>query len=1014
MLLSLFSKLEVEVIITVVLVVHMIGAVCGSSDASDHLALLEIKSKITHDPQGALTSWNDSLPFCQWRGVTCGRRHQSVTMLNLQDLGLVGSVSPYIGNMSFLAYVVLRNNQLHGSIPPKIGHLYRLQVVSLSNNSLTGEIPVNMSSRPKLTFLNLQFNKLFGKIPNTFTSLLIINSLFLGKKNITGAIPPSLSNLTSLESLSLSFCPFGGSIPDSFNQLKNLRRIGLGENGLVGAFPLLFSNLSMLEILSFPENQLQGSMPSNLCLNQPHLTRIELAFNHLSGFFPSSISNCSKLGNLEVYSNDLKGEIAIEFGRLQHLSFLTLGSNSFGSKDRDDINFFPSLSNCSNLEHIGLPNNQLGGELPNSIGNFSSKLSFLQMGSNYITGGIPSSIGNLIGLTTLSLGANNFTGMIPESIGMLRNLQILNLDDNHFSGVIPRSIGNLSLLSEVILGGNYLDGTIPMTIGRCTKMIALDLHGNKLNGSVVKQLFNMTSLSIGLDLSQNNLSGVLPQEIGNLKLLGSLDLSENRFSGELPSGLGSCISLQNLNLSGNLFYGSMSEEFTSLKGLEYIDLSRNDFSGHIPTYLQQLLLTYLDISYNNFEGDVPVKGVFSNTSAISIIGNTRICGGIPKLHLPRCTSTTSNSERRTRKLSVRAVVAISLCSVGAGLSMLAFILFYCCIKRKRDKPSESRLAECFEKISYGKLFRATEGFSSKNLIGTGSFASVYRGVIDENGFNVAIKVLNLQHLGGSKSFMAECEALRNIRHRNLLKVITSCSSIDFQGNDFKALVYEFMPNGSLESCLYSIDHKLDLVQRINIIKDVACALDYLHLGCGNVIVHCDLKPSNILLDADMVAHVGDFGLAKILSFEEGSNANTSSSSIIKGTIEYAPPEYGLGNEVSTSGDMYSYGILLLEMLTGKKPTDPMFEEGLGLHSYAMSALADGSVLQILDPMLLNEDVREDGLISLVKIGVQCSYDSPQDRMDIGTAVHKLFAITIQLGLDSLNSYNVGGADQKAR
>nr|XP_043618931.1 probable LRR receptor-like serine/threonine-protein kinase At3g47570 [Erigeron canadensis] len=278
------------------------------------------------------------------------------------------------------------------------------------------------------------------------------------------------------------------------------------------------------------------------------------------------------------------------------------------------------------------------------------------------------------------------------------------------------------------------------------------------------------------------------------------------------------------------------------------------------------------------------------------------------------------------------------------------------------------LNRSFEKISYGRLFKATEGFFSENLIGIGSFASVYKGIIDENGLIVAIKVLNLQRRGGSKSFTAECDALRNIRHRNLVKVITSCSSLDFKGNDFKSLVYEFMPKGSLESWLYSIHQMLNLVQRISIIKDVACALDYLHCRCGSIVVHCDLKPSNILLDADMVAHVGDFGLAKILSLEEVSSTNESSTSVIRGTVGYAPP--------------------------GKKHVDPMFQEGLGLHFSARSALNDGFVLQILDPMLLKEDVHEESLISLVKIGVKCSSESPQDRMEIGTVVHELCSIDI--------------------
>ncbi|KAF5771133.1 putative protein kinase RLK-Pelle-LRR-XII-1 family [Helianthus annuus] len=749
----------------------------------------------------------------------------------------------------------------------------------------------------------------------------------------------------------------------------------------------------MLEIISLTKNQLHGSLPSNLCLSQPHLTWITLGGNNFNGFLPPSISNCSDLEILDFSYNYLKGEIGIDFGRLQHLRGLSLADNNFGSKNLDDMNFFSSLSNCTNLEVIDIDMNQLGGVLPNSLGNFSSKLSYLALDSNHLSGSIPSSIGNLLGLNSFSLSENNFTGLIPESIAKLQNLQILYLFDNHFSGVIPRSIGNLSLLTKEAFGRNSLEGTIPSTIGRWKQVIDLELYGNKLSGCVPKELFQVTSLSIVLDLSQNNLSGVLPQEIGNLKLIGSINFSMNHLTGELPSSLSSCASLQSLDLSSNLFYGSMPESFSSQKALEYVDLSHNNFSGHIPTYLQQIPLKGLDLSYNNFEGEVPVKGVFANTSAMSVIGNTRLCGGIPDLHLTKCTSTTSNPKRRTRKLSVRAIVAVSLCSTVAGLGLFWFVLFYCQIKKKRDQQSEARLSESFEKISYGRLFKATEGFSAENLIGTGSFASVYKGVLDENGYTVAIKVLNLLRRGGFKSFMAECEALRNIRHRNLVKVITACSSIDFQGNDFKALVYDFMPNGNLESWLHSVDRTLDIFQRFGIIKDVACALDYLHCRGGNVIVHCDLKPSNILLDVDMVAHVGDFGLAKILSLEEGSYANASSSSIIRGTVGYAPPEYGLGNEVSTSGDMYSYGILLLEMLTGKKPVDPMFEGGLGLHSYARSALADGCVLQIVDPVLLSEGVNENSLISLVKIGVQCSYESPQDRMDIGTVIHELFGTT---------------------
>ncbi|XP_058202857.1 probable LRR receptor-like serine/threonine-protein kinase At3g47570 [Rhododendron vialii] len=275
-------------------------------------------------------------------------------------------------------------------------------------------------------------------------------------------------------------------------------------------------------------------------------------------------------------------------------------------------------------------------------------------------------------------------------------------------------------------------------------------------------------------------------------------------------------------------------------------------------------------------------------------------------------------------------------SVLVGVTAVSSFLI-CFFKKKRNtKPKVSLLKDPFLKVTYGELLKATEDFSSTKLLGFGSFGRVYKGIIDQNHKQngelvVAVKVFDLQTCGATKSFMAECEALRNIQHRNLVSIITSCSSIDFQGNDFKALVYEFMPNGSLDNWLHPIPNTnnyggleyvgLNLLQRIDIAIDVACALDYLHHQCERPIIHCNLKPSNILLDYDMVAHVGDFDLARFRT--EFTAPNT---------------KYGLGSEMSTSGDVYSYEILLLEIITRKRPTNKMFDADLNLHNFTRIAL----------------------------------------------------------------------------
>ncbi|ONK66530.1 uncharacterized protein A4U43_C06F9150 [Asparagus officinalis] len=448
----------------------------------------------------------------------------------------------------------------------------------------------------------------------------------------------------------------------------------------------------------------------------PNLETVLFDGNQFEGPMPLSLSNTSRLSSINMSSNNLNGRIPLNLGRLSSLSQINLESNRLKTSDAESWEFLNFLANCSQLKMLSLHQNNLGGELPNSI------------------------VGNLVNLTILALGLNILTGVIPESIG------------------------NLTQLVNPYLTGNNLDGSIPSSLGNLQQVEELGL-------------------------------------VSSMKYLRILYVVGNKLTGEIPSSLGDCQLLESLN---------------NLKG-------------------------------NSID---------------------RVTSALPW-----------SNDRYLR-------------------------------------------------ASYLELAKATDGFSDNNLIGTESYALVYRVILHHDNTIVAVKILKLERRGATKSFTDEYEALRNIRHRYLIKILTSCSTVDKKVDDSKALVFEFMPNGNLEAWLHTENKGHSLIQRLNIAIDVADALKYLHYDCQVQVIHCDLKPSNILLDDDMVAHVGDFGLAR-----------------------QPTAEYGAGAQVSTSGDEYGYGIILLEMFTGIGPTDDMFKDGQNLPNFVQVMFPD-RVTEVIDPVLL--------------------------------------------------------------
>ncbi|KAM3391827.1 hypothetical protein ACQJBY_013135 [Aegilops geniculata] len=568
---------------------------------------------------------------------------------------------------------------------------------------------------------------------------------------------------------------------------------------------------------------------------------------------------------------------------------------------------------------------------------------------------------------------------------------------------MPLSIGNLSQLTELYLHENYLSGPIPRTLGDCKNLETLNLSCNNFEYSIPKELLTLSSLSVGLDLSHNKLSGQIPLEIGSLVNVGSLNISNNQLSGQIPSTLGECLHLESLHMEGNNFYGQIPQSFMNLRGIIVMDLSKNNLSGEIPNFLESFefsSMKLLNLSFNNLEGQVPLGGIFQNESEAFLQGNNKLCVSTPLLELPLCSAVISKQKMYTSKiLKIVATTAISL----VLLSCFGFIIFK---KGKKAKQAALPWANEFKKFTYADLVKATNGFSLANLVGSGKYGSVYKGRTDsEEHHTVAIKVFKLDQLGATKSFLAECEALRNTRHRNLVRVITLCSTSDLAGNEFKALVLEYMINGDLESWLYPTLHPkgpLHLGSRIVIAVDIAAALDYLHNYCTPPVVHCDLKPSNILLDDVMGTRVGDFGLAKFLhGYSWGIDGSTSSSLVgPRGSVGYIAPEYGSGSKISMAGDVYSYGVIVLEMLTRKRPTDEMFRDGLSLYKFVEKSFPE-KICEILDPRIIpyygNRDEEEalsilldqenhqtvagtmSCITALVKLGLLCAAESPKDR-----------------------------------
>ncbi|KAI5060070.1 hypothetical protein GOP47_0024490 [Adiantum capillus-veneris] len=471
------------------------------------------------------------------------------------------------------------------------------------------------------------------------------------------------------------------------------------------------------------------------------------------------------------------------------------------------------------------------------------------------------------------------------------------------------SLGNLYLRS------NMLQGTIP-DWGDLILRTEIDLSFNKLHGSLPDSLAPVLKTVRALDFSHNNLSGNFPLWLGQLLLLQQIDLSHNQFVGAIPDTLGDCMALAYLNVSANNLVGEFPLHLSHSMYLS-LDLSSNDLTGSLPSTLQHL--QFLNISFNNFKGPLPSISTFEShlMDASCFQGNPGLCGDI--IHKP------CMPHHQSPNLSSKMRILIALAISVVATAIVAAICYNRYLRSKSrsladqvDQASKN-LVEV-RHFSAQELSESTQGYSEKNMLGEGAIGVVYRGKL-YNGEEVAIKKFKDHITCSREALLHEVRILNKLRHKNLVKVLGCVLNLEV-----RALVLEYMPSGSLEH--YSSLQRLNWAMVLKVALGIANALVYLHHEYDVMpIIHGDVKPGNILLDCELEAHLADFGLAKL------ANRNTKEASIssnLKGSISYMAPEFAYAAKITTKVDIYSFGVVILEMLTGRGRTDELLH-GVSLH-----------------------------------------------------------------------------------
>ncbi|KAG0495961.1 hypothetical protein HPP92_000652 [Vanilla planifolia] len=943
----------------------------GNSINLDMAALLEFKKGISGGPMSrVLDSWDqfaspasEVCPF-NWYGVQCnGNRVISIT---LNDLGLVGNISlSSLAHMHMLRNLSLANNQLSGILTPELRSLTSLEHLDLSRNSFFGRIPEELMDIGNLVHLNLSWNMYGAMLPSGFNKLRQLKFLDLRANSFVGDVGLILGQLKTAVYVDLSQNSFTGSlssISDDSSITGSLQYLNISHNGLSGqlfgenlvplfdsleVFDTCFNRLSgqvpsfnfivSLKVLCLGNNQFSGSFPEALFKDfSMVLAELDLSNNNLSGPLQSITS--TSLRKLNLSKNNLSGSLPAKIGSC---TIVDLSENLFSG----NISAIGSWGNY--VESIDLSSNKLKGTMLNETSQFL-RLKSLKISNNLLEGELPEVMGTYPGISVIDLSQNHLNGSIPQSLLKSVSIVDLNLSGNSFTG--PIFLKSVSEKSG--------SPAMPLLPSPNSSLVSMDLSNNFLNGSLPQELSTMRQLRL-LNISRNNISGQIPKDIAMLDGLLYMDLSGNHFEGPIPDNL------PNGLLQFNVSYNNLSGEVPN-NLLRFPDSSFHP--GNIllvfpPSFSNATRADHHGKRHHHLK-KVVVYGLVAGAFVCSIVGilimltyhwlylgNSRrgVVHWIPTL--PRFSKTTRHAELHPGSSSFLQDHSIQTrTSSGQTEQGVASLASTDPVEARSQDPfhvheslrmsdekisvlssppfnqqtsthcpsilnvhSPDRLAGDLHLFENSVVFTVEElSRAPAEIIGRSCHGTSYKATLDR-GHVLTIKRLNEGIVKSKKEFSRELKKLGTIRHANLV----SLKGYYWGPNEHeRLLISDCVDACSLTVRLCEFENQqlspLTLKQRLSIATDVAGCLNYLHNE--RAIPHGNIKSTNILIQPNMNTLVTDYSLHRIMT-----PSGMAEQVLNAGALGYRPPEFASTSKPcpSLKGDVYAFGVILLELLTGK-------------------------------------------------------------------------------------------------